>query len=134
MNVAYIAEVKILDRGVTPLQFRLDQLDNEDKWGLMSKITCTRNSDYDKIGLCGQKVTFSFHDGHEVAHEVLMPKGVDPPFSNEDVNRKFRRITRGIVTEEPEADIEQMVLGVETVDDVGNLMDQLVGQTRNPLA
>ena len=134
MNVAYVTALQLLDGEVAPSQFRLDQLDRQEIWELVGKISCTRNQAYDKTGLCGHNVKIAFEDGHEIAHEVIMPRGVDPPLSNEDIISKWRQITNGVIEEERRAKIEQMVLGVETVDDVGRLLNLLMGQTQNPLS
>lgn len=134
MSVAYIAAVQFLDGEVTPTQFRQDQLDSDDRWDLVSKITCEHNRDYDKSTPWKQRVTISFEDGHEIAHEEDAPMGVQSPLSNADIVSKWRQITRNVIGEERGAQIERMVLRLENVDDVGKLVELLAGVTKNPIA
>lgn len=73
-----------------------------------------------------------FEDGR-AAVGVLReaPRGVDPPLGNEEVLGKWRSMTEGLIGEERRRGIEEMVLGLETVEDVRGLAALLAGWTGN---
>ena len=134
MSAAYIAAVQLVHGEVTPAQFRLDDLDREDRWDLVRKVACEHNADYDTAEPWKQKVTVSLADGCDVVHEERAPAGVRSPLSNEEIVRKWRRIARDVVDEERSWEIERLVLRLEDLADVEGLVGLLAPATRSPIS
>ena len=135
MNCAYVAAVQLVERQVLLAQFTTQTLDSDDIWRLVPLITCEHDPDFDtpKRG-CGAHVRMEFADGKALEEVVDQPRGFDPPLSNEEIRKKWRELTDGIVDGKRLRAIEKAVLGLENLEDARELIGLLDGETRNPLA
>ncbi|KAI1799496.1 putative immune-responsive protein [Daldinia bambusicola] len=137
MSNAYIGAVYLVDEEVTPTQFCNDKLDRDEVWRLVDITTCECNPEYSKSpqDKARTKVTITFKDGSApLSHEKGAPRGVQPPLSNEEVLRKWRIVTKGIIDEERRSRIEQAVLALDECDDIAAITKLMTGLTVNPLA
>ena len=128
MNAAYIGAVQLVDRQVLLEQFAPESLDRDEIWDLVYKTTCLHSAEFDKPNHgCGAKVRIEFVDGEVLEDRVEMPKGFDPPVTNEEIKEKWRRLASSVVDEDRVQAIEEMVLGLGELDDVRKLT-QLLAQ------
>ena len=132
MSVAYVAAVQLVDRKVSPAEFRHDLLDRDSLWALIDKIECFHTPELGER--YEQRVTISFADGSVVTKTLGAPRDVSPGLSNEDILVKFRSFTKGVVDEGRRNAIEYLVLNLETVADIALLEDLLARQTVNSIA
>ena len=122
MNAAYIGAVQLVDRQVLLEQFATETLNRDEVWDLVNKTTCLHSAEFDKPNHgCGAKIRVEFADGGVLEDKVEMPKGFDPPVTNEEIREKWRRLASSVIDEERVQAIEEMVLGLGELDDVRNL-------------
>ena len=135
MNCAYIAAVQLVERQVLLAQFATQALDSDDVWRLVPLISCEHDPEFDtpKRG-CGAHVRMEFANGEVLEEVVDQPRGFDPPLTNEEIRKKWRELTDGIVDKERIEAIEKAVLGLEGLADSKELIGLLEVETRNPLA
>ena len=135
MNCAYIAAVQLVERQVLLAQFATRALDSDDVWRLVPLISCEHDPDFDtpKRG-CGAHVRMQFADGEVLEEVVDQPRGFDPPLTNEEIREKWRKLTGGVVDGKRMEEIEEAVLGLDKLGDLGVLIELLAGDVRNPLA
>ena len=135
MNCAYIAAVQLVERQVLLAQFATQALDSDDVWRLVPLISCEHDPDFDtpKRG-CGAHVRMQFADGEVLEEVVDQPRGFDPPLANEEIREKWRGLTDGVIDGKRREGIENAVLGLEGLEDLGVLIGLLAGEVRNPLA
>ncbi|KAL4805134.1 hypothetical protein BDV18DRAFT_25355 [Aspergillus unguis] len=130
MSCAYVAAVQLVDGQVLPEQFRSDLLDRDEIWELVGKTECVLTEEFKEI--YEQRATVEFEDGSTVSQYLPASKGVDPPLSNEEIVHKYRRFTKGLISDERQGKIEELVLGLERLEDVSELEDLLAGLTKPP--
>ena len=135
MNCAYIAAVQLVERQVLLAQFATRALDSDDVWRLVPLISCEHDPDFDTPERgCGAHVRMQFADGEVLEEVVDQPKGFDPPLSNEEIREKWRKLAGSVVDGKRMEEIEEAVLGLENLGDLGVLTGLLAGEVRNPLA
>lgn len=128
MNAAYIGAVQLVDRQVLLAQFATETLNRDEVWSLVYKTTCLHSPEFDKPNHgCGARIRVEFADSEVVEDRVEMPKGFDPPVTNEEIKEKWHRLASSVVDEKRIQAIEEMVLGLGELDDVRKLT-QLLAQ------
>ncbi|KAJ5579718.1 uncharacterized protein N7459_005703 [Penicillium hispanicum] len=132
MSCSYVAAVQLVDRLVSPQEFRHELLDRDVLWGLVDKTECFHTPELGEK--YEQRVTIAFKDGSEAVKTLAAPRDVAPGLSNEEILDKFRTFTGGIIEEQRRDAIEKLVLNLETVADIAGLEALLAGQTKNPIA
>lgn len=122
MNAAYIGAVQLVDRQVLLEQFAPESLDRDEVWNLVYKTTCLHSAEFDKPDHgCGAKVRIEFADGKVLEDSIEMPKGFNPPVTNEEIKEKWHRLASSVIDENRIQAIEEMVLGLGELDDVRRL-------------
>lgn len=136
MSNAFVGATQLVHGQVLPPQFRDDVLGDEDVWAVIEKTTCVQND-----GLGGKfatRVTLEVggEDGEvkTLVSHLPGPRGIVPEFSNEEIVQKWRDLTAAIVSDVRRDAIEKVVLNLEECEDVGELIELLAAETRNPLA
>ncbi|RDW92720.1 MmgE/PrpD family protein [Aspergillus mulundensis] len=130
MSCAYVAAVQLLDGQVLAEQFRDSNLNREELWELVGKTECWQTEEFEN--LMSQRATVEFEDGRLISTFVGAAKGVDPPLTNGEIVDKFRMFTRGLITQERQRKIEELVLGLERLEDIAELEALLSGITKSP--
>ena len=127
MNAAYIGATQLVDRQVLLEQFATETLNRDEVWDLVYKTTCLHSAEFDKPNHgCGARVRVEFADGEVVEDKLEMPKGFDPPVTNEEIQKKWRQLAGSVVVDgERIQAIEDMVLGLGELDDVRKLTELL---------
>ena len=127
MNLSYIAAVQFLDGQVSLENFAEDKLDRDNLWILVEKIACTHDERFDRLSQeFGASVTVEFNDGRPALERMVdRPVGLEQPVTNEEIVKKYRRLTTGRLSTERQKAIEEMVLNFEKLDDIKSLTNLL---------
>jgi aconitate decarboxylase len=133
MACMYVAATQLVDRQVLPPQFAKHSLDRDEIWSLVKKTKCVQNDDLGD-GKFAQRMTVEFADGKTVTAEIQNAHGVDPELSNEEVVTKWRDLTKDILDADRQKAIEELVLRLETCEDVGALIELLTPVVPSVLA
>ena len=135
MSNAYVAAAYLVDDQVLPAQFRHDKLDRDEVWDLVNKTTCVQN-DAPSTGpiRVNTTVTITFKDKQPLTQTLPWQRGTDPPFSNEEIVEKWRRLAGAVVDQERMQKIESLVLGLEECKDIALLGELMADITKNPIA
>ena len=129
MCAAYIGAVQLIDHQVLLRQFEDDNLDRDEVWDLVWKTECQHDADFDKPNfVCGARVRVEFADGFAVEKVIEMPKGFDPPVTNEEIREKWRQLAGTVVDGQTMRAIERSVLDLEKLENVSELT-KLLGQS-----
>ncbi|KAI0195912.1 hypothetical protein F4808DRAFT_440305 [Astrocystis sublimbata] len=132
MCAAYISATQLIDNQVLIAQFADSQLNREQVWELVNKTTCHHDAQFDKPNhQCGTHVLAEFEDGTTVEETVQMPKGFDPPITNEEIRGKYRKLAASVIDQERLERIEKLVLEIDQLDDVSELLQILAKPARS---
>lgn len=138
MNNAYVAATQIIDKSVSPAQFKQDSLDRDEIWNLVSKVTCVETKELKHK--FGQRVTVTFQDeyGNQVSEPLVSdlpgPRGVFPELSNEEIIEKWRLLVNGLIDDSRRKKIEDLILNLEGCEQLTESIGLLSLPTKNPLA
>lgn len=132
MSCSYVAAIQLIDRMVSPQEFRHELLDRDTIWALVDKTECFHTAELGEK--YEQRVTIAFKDGSEISKTLEAPRDIMPGLSNEEVLDKFRKFTEGIIDKQRRDAIERLVLNLESVTDIAALEELLAGKTENPIA
>lgn len=135
MNAAYIGAVQLVDRQVLLEQFSEDSLDRDGVWDLVHKTTCFHDTRFDQPHHgCGARVTILFDDGVKVEEIVDKPRGFDPPITDEDIRLKYRKLASSAIDDKHRIErLEELILGLDRLDDVSEILEILALPTKNVL-
>ncbi|PWY95286.1 immune-responsive protein [Aspergillus sclerotioniger CBS 115572] len=125
MCVPYAVALQVVDGEIVPGQFAPGKLNREELWEVIGKVECREVDEFDYSW--AQRVRITFEDGEVVETMLKAPRGVNPELSNEEVVEKWRAVTRGVIGEERQREIEAVVLNMEEVDDVVGRLGELLG-------
>ncbi|KAK9424296.1 putative SpoK [Seiridium unicorne] len=135
MNAAYIGATQLVDSEVLIVGFSSSKLDRDEVWNLVYKTSCYHDAQFDKPNHgCGARVIIEFDDGVTVEETVQMPRGFDPPITDEEIRKKFRKLVISAIDQQRMERIEKLVLGMDQLDDVSALIQVLASPTQNVLA
>ncbi len=133
MNCAYTAAVQLIDNVVLPAQFRHEQLDRDEVWEQIRKTQCRQVDDFDSPWT--QRVTIDFRDEKPTLVKIVKaPKGIDPAMSNEEILQKWRLAMETVIDFERRKKTEDLVLNIQTVENIVDLGHLMAGATTNPIA
>ena len=132
----YIAATQLVDGEVLLAQFGASKLDRDDVWTLTKKISCYHDEYFDSMKAwgVGARIKIEFDDGKVIDRIKKQPRGFEPGITNNEIVDKYRRLTRKLVTPKRAAGMENLVTGLEVVEDVREISDLLTGEVANPLA
>lgn len=137
MSIQYAAAAQLIDHQVLMAQFGADRLNRPSVRRLMSVVRPTHNVDFDSSpdATFKTKITVAFNDGTSLTSAVNAPKGINPPVSNEDIVVKWRRLVAGVITDQRQTEIENIVLGLENLGSEGlmDLLALLKGDVKCPI-
>lgn len=133
MSTRYTVAAQLLDGSVLMDQFNTAKLDRDDLWRLVDKVDCVWDRDFDKLSQWHTRVTVDFGQGYTISHEVSGPKTYDDPLSNEGIRSKWSMLANSVLGAERKAQIEEMVLNMECMDDISQLIRLLETEVKNPI-
>ncbi|KAI1179924.1 hypothetical protein F4777DRAFT_574746 [Nemania sp. FL0916] len=131
MNAAFIGAVQLVSCQVLIAEFSDAALDRDDIWELTHKTKCHHDSQFDKPNHgCGAHVTVEFDDGVTLEETVQMPKGFDPPITDDEIRTKYRKLAASVISQERLEKIEGLVLGMDKLEDLSELFAELAKPTK----
>jgi aconitate decarboxylase len=137
MNIAYVVAVALLDGNVLIDQFAEDRINRDDVWRLIDRTQTHHEESYDKLPTDQQlrtRIRLMLEDGSVREATVTHPRGTgDHLLSDADIVEKYRSLTHSVVAPERQAAIEQAVLGIDQLDDIGELVGLLIPAVKSPL-
>ncbi|PWY76667.1 immune-responsive protein [Aspergillus eucalypticola CBS 122712] len=132
MSIPYAVALQVLDGEIVPGQFAPSMLNREELWDVIGLVECREAKELDNTW--AQRVKITFEDGEVLEKLLKAPKGVHPGVTNEEVLEKWRAVTKGVIPEERQKKIEEVVLNLEDVEDVAGVLGELLrGETVNVL-
>ncbi|ANB14636.1 hypothetical protein AWJ20_2241 [Sugiyamaella lignohabitans] len=136
MNNAYICAVILLDGVLTVKNFSEKLMNRPEIWELMEKIDVVHNKEFDTLPRTDRMIAavkIEFTDGTIKTNTVVRPSGVKAPLSGDEIVDKFRTHTKGLISDEAQANILKTVLEIESSKDVSELVDALNIDILDPL-
>ncbi|GKZ90273.1 hypothetical protein AnigIFM59636_001953 [Aspergillus niger] len=124
MSIPYAVALQVLDGEIVPGQFAPGMLNREELWDVIRLVECREDKELDNTW--AQRVKITFEDGEVVEKLLKAPKGVHPGVTNEEVLQKWRAVTKGVISEERQKKIEEIVLNLEEVEDVAGVLGELL--------
>jgi aconitate decarboxylase len=123
MNVAYAVAVAILDRAAMVAQFAPQRIDRDDVWALIPRITAHHDPEFDKggPGVRATRMLVKLKNGQRLERFVAMARTIAKPLSNDEVAKKYRTLTEGLVDAKRQTAIEERVINLEKVTDIAEL-------------
>jgi aconitate decarboxylase len=137
MNVAYAVAVALLDGDVLIEQFSAKRINSDDVWNLIDRTQTHHESAYDQLPVDEKlttQVRITLTDGSTHAATVAHPKGNGSnALTNPEIREKYRKLTNPVISPDRQAAIEDAVLNLDTVDDIGQLTDLLTPAVKSAL-
>lgn len=129
MNIGYVIAVTLLDGVAYPEQFSARRLDADDVWDLLERTQVEHDPAIDPLPEAERfqtHVSITYADGTTDSTCVLAPHG-NPldPVTNEEIVAKFRSLAGRVLQPARRDRIEQLVLGLADLDEVGPLISLL---------
>ena len=131
MSATYVVATQLLDGYLLPSSYGSDKMKRSDLHTLFRCITCTHQRDFDKS--YRTRVTIVLEDGDRFIEEVEKPRGIHPRMTNEDIIEKFRSLTSDLIGGSRSSSIEELVVSLEMIEDLGGLTSQLLGEVKSLL-
>jgi 2-methylcitrate dehydratase PrpD len=128
MNVAYAVAVTLLDGTALAAQFAPGRIDADDVWELIARTTARHEPAFDERYEDGYntRLRVGFVDGSERETFTDHPRGgLVRPLSGAEVVDKFHELAATVIDAERADAIERAVLGLEGLDDGGELLSLL---------
>jgi aconitate decarboxylase len=126
MNVGYAVAVAILDGAAMLQQFSPHRINRDDVWVLIPKITAHHEPEFDKGAASRRtRMVVKLTNGSTLEHLIEMPRTVGRPLTNEEVVKKYRTLTDGIIDAHRQMAIEECVLKLEELRDTAELAAML---------
>jgi 2-methylcitrate dehydratase PrpD len=136
MNHCYVVAVTLLDGSPSVQQFSPDRINRDDVWNLLQHIDVYRDPEIEargEEGRWGTRLTVTFTNGRTEEVEVQYPKGGSQfPLSNDDIIRKYDRLTSLVLDGKVAENLKKAILDVENCPDVSEIFHLLSGEVRSP--
>ena len=136
MSHRYVVAVTLVDGSPSVPQFSPERIDRSDVWKLIERIHPYLDSEIEsrgEAGRWGSRVTVVFTDGRTEEVEVPYPKGgAKFPLSNDEIVRKYDRLTALVMEPRHAKQLKDAVLGLEDCKDIGELTELLSVDVRSP--
>jgi 2-methylcitrate dehydratase PrpD len=136
MSHRYVVAVTLIDGSPSVPQFSPDRINSDDVWKLLDRISVYNDKEIDsrgEEGRWGTRLITTFTDGRTEEIEVKFPKGgAKFPLSNDEIVRKYDRLAALVMKPAHAAALKDLVLGLESVKDIGKLSRLLSTDVSSP--
>ncbi|HWT48672.1 MAG TPA: MmgE/PrpD family protein, partial [Mycobacterium sp.] len=140
MNIGYATAAALLDGNVLPEQFTPARLDSDDIWSLISATTVHLDESLTHADITEKfrtDVEVTTRDGAVHRVRVMQPHGAPTdPVTNAELVAKFHALADRVTSRGRAEAIERAVVGlqgIETLDDINNLIDLLAAPVAGAL-
>jgi 2-methylcitrate dehydratase PrpD len=133
MNLAYALAVAIVDGKALVQQFAPDRINRDDVWELIPRVLAHHEESFDAAGPSSRgrtRLRIEFTDGEIIEAARQASRAVLEPLGNDAIVAKYRELTRGLIGEDRQSDIESAVLALDAVPDAEILSRLLRPETR----
>ncbi|KAB8227303.1 hypothetical protein ETB97_008686 [Aspergillus alliaceus] len=137
MSISYILAATMVDQQCLLAQFSEhdNNLERPEVWELAEKISSSRSEEFDAFyGVSSGRVLVEFNDGTQVSETVEKPQGVKEPIPNSLILKKYRNLATSVTDATKVKAIEDLVLNLDTADDIRPLLDLLNSPVKSPFA
>ncbi|UXA05280.1 MmgE/PrpD family protein [Mycobacterium sp. SMC-2] len=137
MNIGYATAAALLDGNVLPEQFTPARLDSDDIWSLIAATTVHLDESLTHAGITEKfrtDVVVTTRDGEVHRARVALPHGApNDPVTNDEIVDKFHSLADRVTSRARAEAIEQAVVHLDDLDDIGQLMDLLAAPVAGAL-
>ena len=124
-SLPYVIAAAMVDRQVTPAQFKQQRIMNEKIRAQLNKVTVVADPEVEKVFPALQRVivTISTTDGQTFTKQLDYPKG-DPrnPLSDDEIEKKFDALAAPSFSLEARKRIKEAVWNLEKIPSISELM------------
>ncbi len=128
-SMPYCVGAAIMDRMITPLQFKPEKIANQDLIDLIQKIKVVANDDLEKEfpKLQPSVVDIKVKSGEKFSQRVDYAKG-DPrePMTDDDLRDKFYGLTADFMGDEQRNKVREMIFDMENLPKIEEFMQSLI--------
>jgi 2-methylcitrate dehydratase len=128
-SMPYCVGAAIMDRMITPLQFKPEKIANKELIDLIQKIKVVADDNLEKEfpKLQPSVVDIQIKSGQKFTQRVDYAKG-DPrePMTDSDLKDKFYGLTADFMGDEQRAKIQDMIFNMEEVDSIEEFMQTMI--------
>ncbi len=132
-SLPYVIAVALVDRQVTPAQFTMEKIMDEQVRAQLKKIEVLADPEIEKVFPALQRaiVSITSIDGRIFTKQLDFPKG-DPrnPLSDQEVEEKFSALAEGVLSKTAQQKVKDAIWRLETLESVSQLMASLKSNVR----
>ncbi len=136
-SLPYVIAVALVDRQVTPAQFTMEKIMDEQVRAQLKKIEVVADPEIEKVFPALQRaiVSITSVDGRSFTKHLDFPKG-DPrnPLTDEEVEEKFSALAEGVLSKPAQRKVKDAVWRLEALESVSQLMALLKSNVRKKKA
>jgi aconitate decarboxylase len=122
INVAYAVAVALLDGSVLIDQFSDRRINSDDVWTLINRTHTHHETSSDALPDSQRlttRVTITVHDGTTREQKITQPRDTgEHQLTNAEIVDKYRSLTQRVIGRHRQDEIQNPVLGLETLDDI----------------
>ncbi|GBG39949.1 MmgE/PrpD family protein [Mycobacterium montefiorense] len=137
MNIGYATAAALLDGNVLPEQFTPARLDSDDVWSLIANTSVHLDESLANAPITERfrtDVVVTTRDGAVHRARVDLPHGAPTdPVTNDELVAKFHSLADRVTSRARADAIERAVVGLENLDDTGDLTDLLAAPVAGAL-
>lgn len=124
MNIGYAVAVGVLDGEAMVKQFAPSRIDSDDVWALIPRIEVRDDPAFagSAAARFHARVAITFTDGQRIEVLRTSPRTMEAPQSTDEVARKYRVLTDGLIDQPRQKAIELMVRDLEDLKDIRELL------------
>jgi 2-methylcitrate dehydratase PrpD len=137
VHLGYTTAAALLDGNVLPEQFTPDRLDADDIWRLVDRTEVHLDETRDRTDITERFATdlaVTTDDGTVHRTRIARPHGApDDPVTNDELVDKFHALADRVTNRGRAVAIERSVLGLDRLDDIGDLVGLLAAPVAGAL-
>ncbi len=136
-SLPYVIAVALVDRQVTPAQFTMERIMDEQVRAQLKKVEVVADPEIEKVFPVLQRaiVSITTIDGRCFTKQLDFPRG-DPrnPLSDQEIEDKFSALAEGVLSKAAQQKVKDAIWRLETLEEVSQLMALLKSDVRKARA
>jgi 2-methylcitrate dehydratase PrpD len=123
-SIPYAVCSTIMDEALVPELYSEEKLNDPEMLRLLSVTTCEHDKKadeylFDEQRMC-QTVSLTLNDGKVLTREIEFPRD-KPEYGAKEIEKKFNDLSAGVLSEEKQKKLKQMIGKIEELDDISEL-------------